>query len=248
MLVPGVPCCSGVYGIRNTTTGKWYVGSSAGSLRTRLIQHRKTLRSRSHYNRHLQSSYNKYGEAAFVVVVLDTCEPARCVEIEQVWIDFFKSADSRHGYNICTRAGSCLGVRCSDKCREITGARYRGKKRTPEDRARISATLTGGKRSPESVCRMTEAQNRPEVKAKIAASFARPEVREKMQKAWKAQVGKKASDAARAKMSAKRKGKKLSPQVRAKMSAAAKLRWAHNPLSIEARKKISDTLRRRAWK
>lgn len=102
---------SGVYLIRNKSNGKVYVGSAAISLSFRIGQHRKALRLGKHNNKHLQSSWDLYGEGAFEFVVVCKCLPANCTKHEQKWIDRYKSYDKRFGYNKSPTAGSPLGVR-----------------------------------------------------------------------------------------------------------------------------------------
>lgn len=53
-----------VYEIRNLVNDKFYIGSSA-NLYERFRTHKKKLRNGSHPNKHLQSSWNKHGEAKF---------------------------------------------------------------------------------------------------------------------------------------------------------------------------------------
>ncbi len=59
-----------VYLIFNLLTKKCYVGYSE-ILRKRWAKHRNTLRNGTHKNTYLQSSWNKYGESAFVFSVLE---------------------------------------------------------------------------------------------------------------------------------------------------------------------------------
>ena len=58
-----------VYEIRNTISGKFYIGSS-GNLYERWRTHRTKLRKRTHPNPKLQSSWSKHGESAFAFVKL----------------------------------------------------------------------------------------------------------------------------------------------------------------------------------
>ena len=62
---------TGVYCIRNTTNGKLYVGSAAVSFKARWNSHRNALRRGEHAAKHLQSSWNKYGEDKFEFLVLE---------------------------------------------------------------------------------------------------------------------------------------------------------------------------------
>ena len=66
----GKPC---IYSIRNNINGKLYIGSAIGHYR-RKAQHFYLLRRGLHWNKHLQSSYNKYGESIFEFIVIEFIE------------------------------------------------------------------------------------------------------------------------------------------------------------------------------
>jgi group I intron endonuclease len=59
-----------IYQITNMITGDYYVGS-AQSFARREWQHRYDLKRGAHKNPHMQASWNKYGEEAFVFEVLE---------------------------------------------------------------------------------------------------------------------------------------------------------------------------------
>ncbi len=117
----------GIYLIRNTITGKVYIGSSI-NIAVRWRHHINGLKAGRHKTPHLQSSWNQYGEAAFSFEVLKRCDPTELLVEEQRFIDQYKAADREFGYNTSPVAGTCLGV-----------------KRTPEARAKMSAAKIGEK-------------------------------------------------------------------------------------------------------
>jgi group I intron endonuclease len=95
--IPKKQC--GIYGIRNKTNGKWYIGQSI-HLRGRINCHFAYLRSGKHRNEHLQQSFIKYGRESFEFYVLEeTTEDMMDVK-ERAWIIRCKSMDNRFGYNI----------------------------------------------------------------------------------------------------------------------------------------------------
>ena len=63
----------GVFQVRNTVTGKVYVGTSV-DLPSILNRHRAQLRLAAHADRALQADWNALGESAFGFDVLDTLE------------------------------------------------------------------------------------------------------------------------------------------------------------------------------
>jgi group I intron endonuclease len=86
-----------VYQIRNTVSGKIYVGSTA-DMAKRFRAHRSFLANGTHSNRHLQASWNRHGPDAFVFEVLEQCSPSMLAEREAYWIAKLDSC--KKGFNI----------------------------------------------------------------------------------------------------------------------------------------------------
>jgi group I intron endonuclease len=243
---------TGVYAIRNTVNGKRYVGSTTSSLRGRWRRHRRELNPGKHANRKLQRAWNKYGEAAFVFEVLETCEREDCVEREQRWMDTLRAADDCCGYNICPVAGNTLGVKFTPKVlakvRESLGRMHAD----PAVRAKMSEALKRTWDDPAGRAERTEANRRrvtPEFRAKRSEGQRKkwedPEYRARMTEVAR-ERGR--DPAHRAKLSAAEKGRKLSaealairraalsrPETRAKMSASAKAYQARKRAAAEGR-------------
>ena len=89
----------GVYQIKNTLNGKAYIGSSK-NIKRRLGIHRSMLRHGTHRNPHLQNAWNKYGESAFVMEIIESTIPDNRIKREQFWID-----TTPNRYNISLIAG-----------------------------------------------------------------------------------------------------------------------------------------------
>jgi len=96
---------TGVYQIQNTIDGKRYIGSAARSIINRWSNHKTRLSQGSHYAKHLQNAWNKYGADTFVFEILLYCNPENCLMYEQIALDHFKPE-----YNTCMIAGSSLGT------------------------------------------------------------------------------------------------------------------------------------------
>ena len=77
---------SGVYCIVNTANQKKYIGSSKNCY-LRAMDHRAELRSNVHCNKHLQNSFNKYGEDNFVIIFLEACDENKRIEREKFYMD-----------------------------------------------------------------------------------------------------------------------------------------------------------------
>ena len=101
---------SGVYCIQNKTTLKRYIGSSK-HIKNRLTGHKRSLEQGKHHSVLLQRAWDKYGKICFDFLVIEDCLPETLIEREQFWMDYFKSYDSKNGYNIkpLARGGGLCG-------------------------------------------------------------------------------------------------------------------------------------------
>ncbi len=94
----------GVYRIRNTETGRNYVGSSTNAL-ARMNRHRAELGFRSERSNELQEDWDSFGEAAFQFEVLDELErdadsPASPVDELRVLADLWVSKLEQAGESV----------------------------------------------------------------------------------------------------------------------------------------------------
>lgn len=156
---------TGIYTIKNASTGKVYVGSAV-DVKRRWQEHRQGLSRNSHYNQHLQRAWNKYGASAFVFEIILHCAKEFLIQWEQITIDGHISTLGRENlYNISPTAQSLLGATWSwteesrkRKSDNMTGSlqpwhslasrakrsvSLKGRKRAPEVGQKISKTRTG---------------------------------------------------------------------------------------------------------
>lgn len=82
---------SGIYQIVNIINNKIYIGSSS-FLSLRKSVHFSLLKKNTHYNKHLQSSFNKYGIKNFIFEIIEECSLEQLIEKEQFYIDTLKPA------------------------------------------------------------------------------------------------------------------------------------------------------------
>ena len=134
---------TGVYCIVNLVNGKRYVGSASRSFRRRWVEHRSDLEIGKHHSVLLQRSWVKYGSSSFEFRILRITEPHEAVEYEQSFIDFYKAADKRYGYNIAAIAGSNIGSRHSKQSRKKMSESHKGRTPSDETRAKLSESLKG---------------------------------------------------------------------------------------------------------
>lgn len=150
---------TGVYKILNTTTDKYYVGSS-NDIGFRLSYHKTLLRNRKHFNKHLQNSWNKYGEDCFnfrveYLITIKNPTDKQILQLEQKYLDIAKNEKYRC-YNQSFIAGK---VEMTDavkrKISETKKERMKdkklhpffGMKHTEESKHKMSLSHTGKKLS-----------------------------------------------------------------------------------------------------
>jgi len=142
-----------IYGIHNIAVDKWYVGQTVHFV-SRRKNHLWNLRKSCHNNKHLQASWNKYGESCFEVVCLEKVLPSALVAREQHWINCLKAFSA--GYNKAPAAGSCFGVKQSKATIENRVSKLRGRVVASETRAKLSAANTGYRHTEAAKKKMSE--------------------------------------------------------------------------------------------
>jgi group I intron endonuclease len=161
----------GIYKIINIVNNKFYVGSAVNYER-RKARHLWRLRRGDHANKHLQAAWLKYGEQAFVFVMVEHIpENQDLLVAENVWLHEHVGKD--YCYNIASdamaptrgftgeknpmwgktfihtdeakaRIGAAAKVRVQTEEEKIKRRlTMQGKPQSAEVRAKISATLTG---------------------------------------------------------------------------------------------------------
>lgn len=93
----------GVYIIRNSVNGKFYIGSSI-EIESRWKFHVWSLRKGTHANNYLQRAWDKYGESAFIFTILEECTADEVLLREQHFIDTLQPYLRHIGYNISYNA------------------------------------------------------------------------------------------------------------------------------------------------
>ena len=90
---------SGIYRIACSPTGKFYIGSAVNIL-SRWTTHKRELARRTHHSKRLQQDWDKHGEAAFSIEVVEQAEEATLLDREQFWLDATRCYRKEVGYNI----------------------------------------------------------------------------------------------------------------------------------------------------
>jgi len=221
-----------------------YIGSSC-NVEDRIYMHFYDLENGNHFNHHLQSAYNKYGDDTFITILLKTCKRKNLFYWEQAFID-----DYNPSYNI-RKIVEGPGKNSEESRHKMSLALKLRKERlgythSPETKRKISETLKGrisqmkGKKmSKESRHRMSLSKigKPPPNKGKKMSK----EFRDKISKAGIGRIP-------------WNKGKKMSEEFRKNVSEGHKghVPWNKGKvgykickISEETKKKISRTLRYR---
>jgi len=134
-----------IYKIINIKNNKFYVGSAV-NLTKRKQKHIWKLRSGDHPNKHLQAAWIKYGETAFIFVLVQiVAEGVDLLEEENWWLQ--QSVGKPNCYNIAESA-TAFGLGKSGKKNGMFGKTFT---HTPEAKAKIAAAGKCRVRSKESV-------------------------------------------------------------------------------------------------
>lgn len=209
---------SGIYGLRNKTTNKWYVGQSVVCMKDRWNRY-KLLKCDGQPK--LFNALKKYGYDNFEKIVLEECEPSQQLldEREDFWMKHYDSIDN--GYN-------------------IRGAGSRGKI-AEETKVKLSLANTGYQHTDEAKKKMSVSakkrcqseQGRKQVLSIRKLSHGTSGLKmgdSTKQKLREINLGNYLSDEVKQKISKKMLGRKYSAEHRAKISAASKIREAKKRL------------------
>ncbi len=126
---------TGIYQIRNIINNAIYVGSAAGQygFHKRWNSHRSALNNNSHHSLILQRAWNKYGINVFMFEIIEECEPRRCLEREQYYLELLAPK-----YNIAQCAQAPMaGRQHSQETKDRIRQAQRGKVFSKQHRTKI---------------------------------------------------------------------------------------------------------------
>lgn len=199
-----------VYIIHNAVNDKYYVGWTSRSFAKRWRQHYDD--SRRGKRTYLATALRKYGLSVFqheIIATVDNEKEAK--RLERLWIIALRSYDPSVGYNMTYGGDGVCGTDVVRGKLRASGHR-RWHKKTPAEKEAFVAILVksnlGAKRTDEA-------------RRNISAGLKTPHNIARISQLHK---GKIVSEQTRRRMRDAQLGKKASPQARAKMSQAAKAR------------------------
>lgn len=134
----------GIYCIENIINNKKYIGQSK-DIDQRWKDHRWSLNRGDHCNRHLQASWNKYGEESFCFYVVEECDELLLEEREKYYISYYDTFNN--GYNLTIGGEGTFRHTLSEEVKIRIGNAHRGKEISETQRYQISLR-TKGKNNP----------------------------------------------------------------------------------------------------
>lgn len=143
---------TGVYQIQSKTKPKRiYIGSAVNIYR-RWNEHRRLLLLNQHHSPKLQNHYNKYGIDDLVFSILvDGLNEDRLLKAEQDFLDALNPF-----FNICPRAGNCLGMKLSKEAKAKISESNRRRIISQETKEKMRVALTGKTHSDEAREKMSK--------------------------------------------------------------------------------------------
>lgn len=154
----------GIYGIKNTSNNKIYIGKTSMNFGDRWDSHRSLLRNNKHENPYLQRAWNKYGSDSFEFIIVEECQVNELDDKERYWIKYYK--DLNLSYNILDGGDGFnnLGKHLSEETKRKIGEKNRinglGRKASAETRKKMSESHKGYKPTPEAIAKTAEASRR----------------------------------------------------------------------------------------
>ena len=107
-----------VYFIKCIINNKIYVGSTKNH-KQRTDRHLNDLKLKKHHSKHLQRSWDLYGEENFSFGILEETTINELLIKEEFWINKLKSFNRKFGYNILKKPKSREGVKHSEKSKKL---------------------------------------------------------------------------------------------------------------------------------
>ena len=134
----------GIYCILDTANDRRYVGQSV-DVSARRVVHFSKLRSGSHPNAYLQSSFNEYGADSFEFRILEEV-PEDMLDVRECsWISFYNSDSREFGYNLSP--GGHKHKHLSEQHRQKISRRLKESAAAKEHRKKLVSAQIGRKLS-----------------------------------------------------------------------------------------------------
>ena len=197
---------TGIYKITNLVNKKMYIGQAVNIEISRWKKHKSLLRNNRHWNKHLQASWNKYGENNFIFEIIIECHSEVLNDSEEYFISYYNTQNNKFGYNKTTGGDGIKNYKHTDEAKvkiSIAAKRY---KLSEENKNKLIKSNTGRIKSKEELKKLSEAAKG----RKISEWHKQQLINSKKDKL--------VSDETRLKISQSRKGFKMSEEQKLKLS------------------------------
>lgn len=94
-----------VYVLKNTVTGKCYVGCTK-NIRKRILAHRWQMRNEKHGVEEINEDCKKYGEDSFTFEIIGKFDKTKALQMEAFYTAILRTKDARYGYNYKDKKGT----------------------------------------------------------------------------------------------------------------------------------------------
>jgi len=136
----------GIYKIINLKNQKVYIGQTKEGFQKRYWHHVWKLSQNTHDNRHLQNSWNKYGEENFEFQVIEVLNESMIDSRERYWIQFYRNQNICYNIQSGGQERSLVSYHSAEsrkKVGEMNRKRLTGSKLPESTRRKMSESRTG---------------------------------------------------------------------------------------------------------
>lgn len=142
--------------IKNNVNGKLYIGCSV-DVNRRFNSHKNKLVNGVHPNLHLQQSWNKYGQEAFIFEIIEECNDSVLYEREHYYTTYYNTLDNKIGYNKLPTAENKRPAYLTEEIKQKISkskkgipCKYKGVKRPAEvvEKIKLNRKSTAGINNP----------------------------------------------------------------------------------------------------
>lgn len=145
---------SGIYAFKNLTTNEYYIGQ-ATNMRGRTFKHLGLLNKGEHYNKHLQNSWNKYGEKNFELFIVEKCDISLLNEKEIYFINFYDSLNN--GFNQTVGGDGIKNYHHTEEAKKKISEASKGQKLSSKHKEALLKAITGREKSKEELEKLSKA-------------------------------------------------------------------------------------------